>query len=736
LKFLISKLVYLPPNIFLRKSFFFVKRKLKLFIQKRRDIFCSTFIQVFSGHLTPFKLDSLYSDINSLPNIVESYLEHKFDLLGSGWIENKYNLQAYGCEGIIYSPEVFFSINLINKSNRKESSHIRTLIDDQYAPIDWQRDFKSGYRWSESKWYGEQRVDLPGVDIKVPWELGRLQHLPQLAILALSAQEKQEQIIKEFKNQVLDFISMNPPRYGVQWVCTMDVGIRTANLLLAYDLLLQIDKGNILDEQFRALFARSIFEHAEHIVNNLEYNEHLTSNHYLSNIAGLLFAAAHLNSNKVTNQWLAFAIQEIISEMRREFYEDGSNFEASTSYHRLSTEIMVYSAALILGLPPEKVDTLKHYSCNKWVYRPKLKPLEKQEYKILDGKITLPDWFVDRLFNAVRFTYDITKPTGEITQIGDNDSGRFFRLSPVGEFLSGKLLKCKYKNLKNFDVDPGELYWDENILNHKTLLAAASGLFDDEIFKTDLKIEKTIVESLAGQRKLQGKNVYQPIRVSNNRSNFINLPYTKRHELEFPDNAKTLTENLTFTAYQGIGLYIFRSSRLYLLISAGPNGQNGNGGHAHNDKLSFELNIDGKDIFVDPGTYLYTPFPDVRNMFRSTKVHNTIYVEGEEQNEWLAGKIGLFFMKNQSKCYLLDYGDNFIDLAIEYRDIINRRKFIIEDFKLVIESFSNREFKENFNEFGLFSNGYGKLMYDHYKYKRNDTKSLGGQSGRQRIYPG
>ena len=47
-----------------------------------------------------------------------------------------------------------------------------------------------------------------------------------------------------------------------------------------------------------------------------------------------------------------------------------------------------------------------------------------------------------------------------------------------------------------------------------------------------------------------------------------------------------------------------------------PNGKNGNGGHNHNDKLSFELNIFGQDFIVDGGCPFYTNSPDLRNSFR------------------------------------------------------------------------------------------------------------------------
>ena len=140
----------------------------------------------------------------------------------------------------------------------------------------------------------------------------------------------------------------------------MDVGIRVANMLAAYDMFCQMDEGGILDADFKQTFSNSVYEHALHIVNNLEYSPHLTSNHYLSDIAGLLFACAYLDVGRETDAWLAFAVQEVISEMRKEFYEDGGNFESSTSYHRLSGELMAYSTALILGLKSEKISSLKN----------------------------------------------------------------------------------------------------------------------------------------------------------------------------------------------------------------------------------------------------------------------------------------------------------------------------------------------------------------------------------------
>lgn len=56
--------------------------------------------------------------------------------------------------------------------------------------------------------------------------------------------------------------------------------------------------------------------------------------------------------------------------------------------------------------------------------------------------------------------------------------------------------------------------------------------------------------------------------------------------------------------------------------------------HTHNDLLSFELSLCGEDILVDAGTFLYTSSEEDRNAFRSTAKHNTIVVDGEEQNDF------------------------------------------------------------------------------------------------------
>ena len=72
----------------------------------------------------------------------------------------------------------------------------------------------------------------------------------------------------------------------------------------------------------------------------------------------------------------------------------------------------------------------------------------------------------------------------------------------------------------------------------------------------------------------------------------------------------------------------------YLAVSNGIVGTSGFGNHKHNDLLSFEYFDRGQALIVDPGSYVYTSDFDARNQFRSTPWHNTIVIDGVEQNEF------------------------------------------------------------------------------------------------------
>jgi hypothetical protein len=67
----------------------------------------------------------------------------------------------------------------------------------------------------------------------------------------------------------------------------------------------------------------------------------------------------------------------------------------------------------------------------------------------------------------------------------------------------------------------------------------------------------------------------------------------------------------------------------HLIFDGGPHGFL-NGGHAHSDALSVVISAAGMPLFVDPGTATYTMDRAVRDRFRSTRMHNTVIVDGRD----------------------------------------------------------------------------------------------------------
>ena len=646
--------------------------------------------------------------------VANLFRAHTFDLLGSGWCKVYYGMVAHGVEGNVYPTGDVVSADhegqwlsgKIPSANLPYAKKVWALIDRGYEPIPWQMDFKSGYTWSPKTWYTEVAYGhLPGVDVKVPWELARMQHLPMFA-RAFRTVEKAERDVyaREFRNEILDFIALNPPQFGVNWHCTMDVGIRVANWLAAYDLFKAF--GASFDDAFERTLASSVYDHGRHIIRNLEYSPDLRSNHYLSDIVGLLFAALHLPSTDETDAWIAFALQEMGSEMAHEFHEDGSNFEGSTSYHRLSTELMLYGALFAVQMDRSRRDRVKSYRCSLHHVQPSLRPLEKQDFD-LDRDEIFPAWFWERLAKALRFTSELLHEDGTIPQIGDNDSGRFLKLHPVYDIVSEKEAVAKYMNL-SFPVRENALYYDENILNHEHLAEAYRILcrHDD----VSLNFETIVLQSLT--KKIPAISLTPHCMSAHDDvcvQEFLDtLPPAEldRQEYHFPKPKEDIFAIRCYP-YAGMGLYIFKSSHLYMTVRCGEVGQNGNGGHAHNDQLSLTLRIDGEDIIVDPGTYLYTPLPERRNEFRATAAHFTIQKEGMEQNPWHPGRMGLFSMVHETTFAKV--------LLLTLNAIVMEHSGFGEKVYRVVEILENevriQDFGRNITKpvpHRFFSEGYGK----------------------------
>lgn len=95
---------------------------------------------------------------------------------------------------------------------------------------------------------------------------------------------------------------------------------------------------------------------------------------------------------------------------------------------------------------------------------------------------------------------------------------------------------------------------------------------------------------------------------------------------------KVWTDELAAIQKPQTGYFVIRNRSNMLIVDCGAVGPDYQPGHAHADTLSFELGIDGRRVIVDSGVYDYEPGPR-REYARSTKAHNTLSIDGQDQSE-------------------------------------------------------------------------------------------------------
>jgi hypothetical protein len=428
---------------------------------------------------------------------------------------------------------------------RREANHVLdhcvdilgsglTALGEQ---IDWLLDFRSGYRWPRRFYQDVTPTRLDDTsDAKVPWELSRSHHLLTLARAACLFED--ERYAEELERQLRSWLEENPPGKGINWTNPMEVALRAVNWVWAARTLEQFRP---LERQLRADLGAALFVHARHIETNLEGTPQLRSNHYLSDILGLLVVGATLHGHSAPRRFFRKATHAFEREILQQVHDDGIGFEASLPYHGLALEIFLL-ATVIAG----------------WRGH------------------TFSASYRTRLGRMLAASLSLRHPGGRWPQIGDSDSGRVLPAGFARPASIDNLLWLGAALLGEARPDPAAPH--------------------EEVAWT-LGIDPWLRAS-------------RPAHVAEPRS--CNFPHG--------------------------GFFALSAECAHVVVRCGDVGQNGNGGHAHNDLLSFELSY-GTPLVVDSGTYVYTSDPVSRNAFRSTAAHNTVVVANAEINPFVAHEL-------------------------------------------------------------------------------------------------
>lgn len=196
----------------------------------------------------------------------------------------------------------------------------------------------------------------------------------------------------------------------------------------------------------------------------------------------------------------------------------------------------------------------------------------------LHHKKPFSDAYTRQLLNIFSYIANLLDQNGNFPQYGDDDNGKVLMLEDRTPFN-----------------------------NFRSLLTSAAVLFKVPLFKQysqgyDLKNQ--VLFGAEGQRQ------FEAIR-----------PANVRLESRF----FTKEGHFILRKQEGAG------QEIYLHFDAAPLGYLSIAAHGHADALSFIMHLDGQPFFVDPGTYIYHTDSAWRRYFVSTRAHNTVCIDGQNQ---------------------------------------------------------------------------------------------------------
>jgi hypothetical protein len=423
-------------------------------------------------------------------------------------------------------------------------------------PPRWDLDSVSGGDWRARPSNDLQVVRHDGSDVKVPWELSRLQCLPVLGkawrLTKLPAYRKAAQAL------LSDWVAKNPAGMGVNWTLAMEAALRAMSVCFLLELLAPFRDD---ESAWVTSVTRSLWHHLLFIEAHREFSHLIRSNHYLSNLAGLLALSCSLKGPGIATRRHRYA-RLVQKEILIQTYADGGNHEASLGYHIFCTQLFTTALFFLRA-------------CG----------------------LTVVPAFEARLHEMYRLIAGVASGKGSAPNVGDCDDGR-------AELLT--------EDLRQMFLPIGE----RTSLVVSGLLGIDAALWGLEPAGTHEDAVWYGLQQAYPRKSLGGGS----------------------RTLVFPQS----------------GIAIVRRGEAEVLLFAMPNGIGGRGSHTHNDKLSVIVRLRGVELFTDGGTGCYTRDAAMRNRFRATAAHNTLVVDGVEQNLISPARDALFRLGNEARVTSLE----------------------------------------------------------------------------------
>jgi len=422
-------------------------------------------------------------------------------------------------------------------------------------------------------------------NIKYLWEPNRHLHLPRLAqAYALTGELRYARALQA---HVTSWIEQCPYGRGPNWSSSLELAIRLINWSVAWQLLGGADSvlfGGADGQAFRAHWLRSIHQHARAIRSMLSrYSS--ANNHLIGECAGVWIASLTWDYWPQMRRWGGYCREVLEVEIVRQNAEDGGNREQAFGYQQFVLDFL-----LLAGLAGRAAG--QDFSLRYW----------RRVEAMLD------------------FLAGMMDVAGRVPMVGDADDGCVVRLSAEPDFD-----------------------------NHRSLLATGALLFErpdflDRAGRVDDKTRWLLAERAdryeaeavprGGGRVPAHADADTGVDVGADTDTDIGAGTGTGTAVAAHEDG---TARSSFRAFPQSGYYLMgerfgTAGEIRLLADAGPLGYLSIAAHGHADALSIVLSVAGHEVLVDPGTYAYHTDPEWRRYFRSTRAHNTVEVDGQDQS--------------------------------------------------------------------------------------------------------
>ena len=269
----------------------------------------------------------------------------------------------------------FYPLPVYKVHNNWKKYKIYGLEFDLTQKVNWYFSENDNVNWP--KWHYSRinyRPGNPYGDVRINWELNRLQFLPEMAIT-------DEGLTKRL---IDDWMNENPYLYGPSYLSSMEVALRWISIYWAVSLFKKPLDKNFVQNLTGLAVASGKY------INNLLSTHSSAGNHLIVESVGLFWIGKALGGSKQGEKWIGKAIGIIKEQIKRQINSDGSNKEQSFWYLGF-----VLAAAIT--------------------------------YILLEEKQYISSEIDNRIEKMLEFVYEMTDEKGQFSDYGDRDDGYCFR---------------------------------------------------------------------------------------------------------------------------------------------------------------------------------------------------------------------------------------------------------------------------------------------------------------------